>query len=282
MSKWITLLCIFMVCFQGIFSQELDTTFVKKHPLLENRYLLSAGFFVNLKSVKVEVNGSLPSNPIDFGETLGMNRRENTFAFGFDWRFSKELNWNVSLEYFRIFNTQTATLEDQIKWSNTIYPVGVILDSGLQVDLYRIFFGRVISRGEKHELSGGLGIHTMNISSFIQARAYLGDLDYVLDPGKKRVTVLAPVPNIGIKYLYAPNVKWAISARAEWFSLAIGEYSGRLWNLEPAVSFQLNKTFNIGLGYKYFKAKVGVFKNVWEGGSDLLYQGPLFSLRGTF
>jgi len=282
MNKGITLVCIFMVCFQGIFSQEPDTISVKKHPLLENRYLLATGFFVNLKSVKIDVNGVLPSNPIDFGETLGMDRRENTFAFGFDWRFSKEMNWHASLEYFRIFNTQTTTIEDQIKWSNTIYPVGVILDSGIQVDLYRIFFGRVISRGMKHEFSGGLGIHTMNINSFIQGRAYIGSEDYALDPGKKRVKVLAPVPNIGFRYVYAPSVRWAVSARVEWFSLAIGEYSGRLWNLEPTVSFQLTKTFNIGMGYKYFKANIGVFKNVWEGGSDLLYQGPLFSLRGTF
>lgn len=240
------------------------------------------GFFVNLKSMSMNVDGDLPSNPIDFGQTLGLSRQENTFDLNFSWRFSKDKKWIFGFEFFTVRNSQTATLADEIKWNNTVFPGGVILNTGFDVDMYRIFFGRVISLGQKHELSGGIGIHTMNISSFAVATGYIGGVDLELDTDKKSVDAIAPVPNIGFRYMYAPNSRWGFEANAGWFSLSIGDYSGTLWNIEPSVSFQILDNIGLGIGYKYFKAKVDMNKNIWRGTADLLYQGPLFSISGNF
>jgi len=267
---------------QCVFSQKQDSLDIEKHPILTDRYSIKAGFFHNSKSVILNVDGNLPSNPIDFGETLGLKRVENTLDLNFDWRFSKDKKWLFGFEFFRVRNSQKAVLEDELKWNNTIYPAGVILDTGFDIDMYRIFFGRIISVGKKHQFEGGIGLHTMNISSFAQATGYIGDIDLELDISKRKIEALAPVPNIGFRYLYAPNLRWAINANVEWFSLSIGDYSGTLWNLEPSVSFQVFDHFGIGVGYKYFKAKVDMKRNIWKGTLDLLYQGPLFSIRGNF
>lgn len=282
MLRFLLIFTVLFIFQQNVLSQNKDSIIVDKHSILTDRYELGIGFFVNLKSVKLNVDGSLPSNPFDFGQTLGLRRQESTFDFNFVWRFSKEKKWYLGLEFFTVRNSQSAVLEDEVKWSNTIYPVGVVLDSRFDIDLYRIFFGRVISMGKNHELSGGIGLHTMNISTFAQAKAYLGGTDYVLDTNKKKIDVLAPVPNIGFRYIYAPNLKWSFKADLDWFSLQIADYKGTLWNVAPQISFQIIDNLRVGLGYKYFKAKIDMNKNIWKGTLDLLYQGPLFSISGNF
>lgn len=266
----------------AMFAQSLDSTETDKHVFLTDRFIVETGFFSNSKSVVFNVDGILPSNPVDFGETLGLKRHGNTADLNFVWRFSKQKKWYVNLNYFTVRNDQTIVLQDQIKWRNTIYPVGVVLDSGFDVDFLRIFFGRTISMGEKHELSGGLGFHNMNIRTYVQGKAFLGDIDFSLDTEKKSIDVLAPVPNIGLRYLYTPFNRLALAARLEWFSLSVGSYKALLWDISPSVYYQLLDHIGIGLSYKYFKTKVDMKRNVWKGSADLLYQGPLISITGNF
>jgi len=282
MQKLIVLFIFLLISEQHILSQISDSTLTQKHQVLSDRYIINSGIFVTLKSVILDVGGDLPSTPIDFGQSLGLKRQQNTFSLNFNWRFSKQKKWYLGIEYFGVKNNQNVVLEDEIKWSNTIYPIGVELDAGFGIVLYRLFFGRVISRGKQHELSGGLGLHAMNINTFVQGKAYLQDLDYQLDTEKKKLHVLAPIPNIGFRYIYAPNVRLAMSAQVDWFSLTIGDYSGTLWNVAPEVSFQVFNNIGIGLGYRYFKANFNMNRKLWKGSTDLLYQGPLLTLSGSF
>jgi len=281
-QKLIFLLIFLSIIHQDIFSQDNDSVRIEKNPLLTDRYVVNMGFFVNSKAIVFNIDGSLPSNPIDFGKTLGLSKQESTFALSFNWRFSKNKKWSFGFEYFSENNKRTAVLEDEIKWGNTIYPVGVQLDAGFGFQMYGLFVGRVISMGEKHELLGGLGIHTLDIGTFIQAKAYLGDSDFELDTDRKRANAIAPIPGLGLRYLYAPHIKWSLSARVDFFSISLDDYSGTLWNLAPSVSFQVFDNFGVGLGYKYFEANIDMNKNNWRGSTDLSYQGPLFSISGNF
>lgn len=277
------LLLLFLIFLQWeVSAQTPESSLSDKHVLLTDRYIAEIGFFATSKSVVLNVDGQLPNNPIDFGETLGLKRYGNTIDLNFTWRFSKEKHWFTSLSYFEVLNSQTAVLEEELRWSNTIYPVGVVLDSGFNINMYRIFFGRVISMGNKHELSGGLGLHTLNIKTYVQASGSLGDLDLIIESDKKNIGVLAPVPNVGLRYLFAPNLRWAFTANLEWFSLSIGDYRGTLWDISPSVSYQLFDHIGLGFSYKYFNAKLDMKRQVWKGSVDLLYEGPLISIIGNF
>ena len=116
MRKLILFLVLLFIFQQGILSQKIDSVDNKKHPLLTGRYAIKLGFFVNQKSVRLNVDGGLPSNPIDFGQTLGLRRQENTFDLNFAWRFSKDKKWIFGFEFFTVRNSQSVTLADEIKW----------------------------------------------------------------------------------------------------------------------------------------------------------------------
>lgn len=287
MPKLLFVLIFFIFGHWSLFSQDVDTLTTgdletKKHVLLTDRYIVEVGIFSNSKSVVMNVDGNLPSNPIDFGETLGLSRRGNTIDANFTWRFSKQMKWFANVNYFAVRNSQRIVLEEEFKWNNTIYPLGVELNSGFDVDMFRLFFGRVISSGDKHELSAGLGLHTMNIRTYVQAVAFVGNTDVELDLTKKDIDVIAPVPNVGARYLWTPTMHWSLGAHLEWFSLQVGDYKGTLWDVSPFVSYQVSKNFGVGLSYKYFKAKFDMNRSIWKGSADLLYEGPLISIRGNF
>ncbi|MGY8933809.1 MAG: hypothetical protein ACKVIM_06500 [Flavobacteriales bacterium] len=36
----------------------------------------------------------------------------------------------------------------------------------------------------------------------------------------------APLPKLGAWYFYAPNPKWLLTTRVDWFAISIEEYSG--------------------------------------------------------
>lgn len=64
--------------------------------------------------------------------------------------------------------------------------------------------------------------------------------------------------NIGFWYFYAPNSKWGLFYKLDWFGITVG------------------------VGYRYFKFTAKVNKTNWNGRFDMTFQGPLFSISDNF
>ena len=275
-----------LVFSQAAYSQENDTEHSvveskEQHPILSKRFIANAGLFIPNKTLKVRVDGRSENKIIDFTEAFDFNRSESTFAANFMWRFSRNKKWSLSVEYFGVKSNHSVELEDEIVWEDTTYPVGVSVDAGFRINMYRIFFGRSIIRKHNHELGGGLGVHAMDIRTNIEGSAFVGD-EVTPTLEKKSANIVAPVPNIGFWYYYTPNEKWALTARIDWFAITVGDYGGSLWNIAPGVKYQVFKNIGVGLNYRYIKTTINVDKTDWHGEVDLIFQGPLFTISGNF
>lgn len=274
------------LCIHNLYSQKKDSLKLFKNELLTERFIFSAGVFVPSKSMKIGVNGKTPNNVIDIGKALNLDDKEATIMLNFFWRFSKSNNWSVALEYFGTKNSGQKTLETEINWGDLTIPVGTKTELGVGLNLYRVLFGRVVTKGKKHELIAGIGIHALDINSYVQAVSYIGerevDVHVTHDYNEHPVELIAPVPNIGIKFLYTPTARWGIGARIDWFSLNTGKYGGSLWNLGPTVSYQLFKNFGIGATYRYFNTSLDVNEKLWRGSANLILHGPLFFASFNF
>lgn len=254
---------------------------IGKHPILTNRFIFNVGLFTPTKTLKIIVNGSSKNDEIDFNEAFGFNRSESTFASNFVWRFSKSKKWSLAVEYFGVKSNHNINLKKDVEWEDVTYPAGAKVDAGFGIGMYRIFFGRVISSGSQHEFGGGIGVHAMAIKTHIEGEIYLADV-IIPQIEKKSVSVVAPVPNIGIWYYYTPSPKWALTARVDWFSISVGVYGGSLWNLAPGVKYQISKNIGVGLNYRYIKTTLNIDKSDWKGEINFLFQGPLFTISGNF
>lgn len=291
MKHTLRYLIILLLLFSGtfLFSQEVNTNDPKtdteqKHPLLANRFTFYAGIYSSSKGIKVGVNGASKNEIIDFNEKVDFNNNEITLFLNFNWRFSRM--WSLSAEYFSLKNGISKNIEKNFEWGDQVFNGGAGVKLGLNISMYRVMIGRTISKGQKHELGIGLGAHTLDLETYIEGEAYINNEDTGegadVSFERNTVNVVAPLPNIGAWYFYAPHPKWILTARVDWFALSINEYSGNMWNLGAGANYQFHKNIGIGLKYRYFNFKANVNKSKWDGSFSMNFQGPLLTVNANF
>jgi hypothetical protein len=250
--------------------------------MLTDRFLARAALFIPARTVAVGASGDLNTDlgEINFSEKFDLGGTQSTLNLDFIWRFSKSKFWSLRGQYFRVAAEKGAELEEDIEWEDVIYRAGGSVKAGYGLSLYRVFLGRVISTGQKHEFGGGLGIHGLNTNAFIEGNAFVNDTS--IGFRREGVKAFLPLPNIGIWYTWAPTPKWAFSATVDWFGIKVGEYSGGLWNLSPGVTFQAFKNIGFSANYQYLNYYANVQKTLWDGSFNMTFKGPSFGVTANF
>jgi opacity protein-like surface antigen len=251
----------------------------EKNPILTNKFQLGIGLFIPNQNVKFGVNASSENNDIDFGETFDFSNSTVRPNMSFNWRFSKF--WKLSAEYFNASYSKDWVLEEDIEIGDGDYTFdeGSDVELGYKINLYRIYVGRVISSGQKHELGAGLGAHILNAGPYIEGDVIVNGNDNEFR--RAETTVTAPLPNIALWYYYAPTEKWSFSASVDWFGITVNDYSGSLWDIIPGVRYQVIKNLAVSLDYRYFKLNVDVKKDNWGGSFDMSFKGPTITFIGS-
>lgn len=242
----------------------------EQHPLLTDKFHFEVGTFFPTKSIDIEVNGDSSNGNFAFGEIFGLESSQTTFLFSFDWRFAKK--WKVAFEYFGINNSNTRTLNKDVTWEDFTLEQGTNIKGGVDFRIYRIYFGRIFTQGQKHQFGGGLGVHLMNTRASIEGNVLTNLGDVVFETSRKTITI--PLPNLGLWYYYTPIPKLALIARVDFFTLSINEFSGTLWNVTPQANYQVFENFGVGLSYRYVNVGAKYETSNWDGGVDITFHGP--------
>ena len=89
-----------------------------------------------------------------------------------------------------------------------------------------------------------------------------------------------PIPNVGALYQYSPSRKWLISARVDWLSASVGNYSGSIWNANLSANYQMGEHVGVGLGYQFFEIDGKLTEENWKGDVRMQFSGPTFQVSG--
>jgi len=278
MKRNLIYICLFIFASTKIVFAQVENESTK-HPILTSKFQLGVGLFIPSQSLKFSIDAVSNNQEIDFGKTFDFNNSAGRPQVSFDWRFAKK--WKVSAEYFNANYSEKAELEEDIEIGNGDYTFesGSNVKIGYKINLYRIYVGRIISSGLKHELGGGLGIHLLDMGPFIEGNIKVNGTDNEFKRASTSLT--APLPNIALWYYYAPTEKWAFTARLDWFGLSVNEYSGFLWDFGPSVRYQIIKNLGVALDYRYFNVNANVNKDLWNGSVDISFKGPTITLIGN-
>ena len=131
---------LLMAAFSGaVFAQKTNDS-TGYHPFLSDKFHLGLGGFWPEKSFKIRVDGSDPTEEIDFEEDLAYDESESTTSLNFRWRYSK--NWSLWGQYWVVDSEESAILTEDIEWKDVIYKEGTFASSGVDVSITRIFLGR--------------------------------------------------------------------------------------------------------------------------------------------
>ncbi len=248
------------------------------HPFLTDKFNIQLGIFWPNKDYTIQVDGSDPDEEIDFDERFGISDYEATGSVNFRWRFGEK--WSLWGQYWSTSETVSAVLEEDIEWEDFIFKEGTFAKAGVGTKIARVFFGRTFSTSSQHEFGAGVGLHWMELDTFIKGEIIIDDDTTGFH--KASVEADIPLPNVGAWYMYSWSSKWLFQARVDWLSASIGDYSGSLWNAQAGVHWQTFENLGVGLYYNNFKVDVDVDRSTWHGAVDATHRGPFLALTATW
>ena len=251
------------------------------HPVISDSFSFVLGAMRSSNSFKLESDafGDI-GDVIDFDDSLHVDDSSTFLNAQFRWKFGKEKKWSLFGQYFGNNATGSVVLTKDIEWDGITFREGTNVESGVELDVWRVFVGRSFIRNERHDFGIGAGIHTLDMGAFVEGEIIIDDESTGFQRGD--VGVSQPLPNIGAWYNFSPSKRWLLHARVDWISANIGDYDGALWNTSIGVNFQAWRHIGIDLSWQYFNVNVNVDSDDWVGGADLTYSGPVLGLTGTW
>lgn len=247
------------------------------HPFLSKRYFTTLGIFFPDRSFKFDVDGTAPSTtdePVDFSERFQLGGTDVTGAFEIGWRFSE--NWLLRGQYFRVDDSASVALNDDIEWGDVVFNSGTRVTAGTEVSITRIFVGRILRQADTFEIGIGGGLHLLEIGAFIRGNAFIDGMDAGFRD--EAVSVNGPFPNIGAWYVHSLSAKWALNVRLDWLSASVDKYDGKIVNAAAGLTYALSEHFGVGLSYNYFELDLRVNDESWRGRTRNQFHGAYLFL----
>jgi hypothetical protein len=241
------------------------------HPYLTEKFSVDVGIFYPEREFGIQVNSTItgPSEPIDFEGDVGARLSDELFSLNFAWRFGEK--WQLEGQYFAASGSRGATLEEDVEWKNVVFLAGTGVKAGQNFSVFRTFFARRFESGEKHEFGVGGGLHWLKFGAFIEGNITTSEGAVVFD--RESVEALAPLPNIGVWYMYSVSPKLALTTRVDWLDVTIKQYGGALTNASIGLNYQVFEHAGIGLNYNAFNLDITIDKTDWRGKASISYEG---------
>jgi hypothetical protein len=215
---------------------------------------------------------------INLEKDLDLDDSKGTAALNLRWRFGEK--WSLAGQYFGQDRSNTTILERDIEWEDQVFQAGLEVKGGFDFDVYRLLVGRSFHTGPHHEFGAGLGLHWLELGTFLSGEAFIDGES--IGRVSERVSAGAPLPNLGFWYTYAWNSRWAIRGRLDWLSASVGDYSGSLTNAAAELGWQPWKRAGFHLQYNFFRLNVDVDNNDWNGEVDANWSGPAIGFYLTW
>jgi len=247
------------------------------HPALSDTFTASLGSMWSDDSFRIEANVTgTPGDDIDFGDSLGVSKNSTFFNGQLRWKFGHSKRWSLGGQYFSNNATGNAILSEDLEWDGDTYLAGTYAGAGVKMTVTRLFLGYSFIKNDRNDFGAGIGIHNLNISSYIEGEVLVQDDSSIVK--RQEVSASQILPNIGAWYNFALSKRWLLHGRVDWISANIGDYDGTLWNATAGVNFQAWRHVGFDLAWQYFNLNAGVNSSSWNGRVDLTYSGPVLAV----
>ena len=247
----------------------------------EERFKISAGgFFTGLSSdMTLDIMADGENKTIDVEDDLGVNSSTNTFRLDAFWRVGPRHRINIG--YYTLDRTGVNLLERDIEWEGVVYPIGVSVESHIDLDVIPISYSYSFVKRDNWELAASFGVHWMTIDTGTEGQAFVGEnqeLTFTSEGSK----VTGPFPLLGLLADFQPSPKWQMGASIQYLDISISKYHGRLLDARAYVEYYIWRNVGIGLSYNFFDLEAGVTKEDFVGDFNIEYDGWTTYLTAKF
>jgi len=260
----------------GVASAQESGSSGKYHPFLSDNFNIGLGVY--RPSLKREI-GADPNIGGSSGESIEASDSQSIGLLNFRWRFTK--NWSFQGTYWNTDSEAEHFLANTFEFDGEVFEAGLFVSSGVDLSITRLFWGRSFFRRPSTDWGVGLGLHVLDIEVNLAGEVQ------ILPPGStefrsENSSASAPLPNLGIWYMYSWSPKWVVTTRLDWLDVSYEEFSGNMYDLSVGVNYQMSDHFGIGLAVNAFKLDVGVDSTDWTGDLVLEQIGPRLNLTWSW
>jgi len=248
----------------GVASAQESGSSGKYHPFLSDNFHLGLGVYRPSHKRRLGAN---PNDGGSAGESLDASESQTTGLLNFRWRFTK--NWSFQGTYWNIDSENEHFLTNTFEFNGEEFELGLFVSSEFDLSITRLFWGRSFFRRPSTDWGVGLGLHVLDLGVILA-----GEVQILPPPAvppltefrRTSVSASAPLPNLGIWYMYSWSPKWVVTTRLDWLEVTFEEFSGNMYDLSVGVNYQMSDHFGMGLAVNAFRLDVQVEGTKWTGG----------------
>jgi hypothetical protein len=247
--------------------------------LIEGRGFLSVGTFANSTAldIRLDPSTSLPGTEIDWDQRFGL---EHSKRFRLDglWRFTPKHHLRVL--YTDYSQTDRATLASEIQWGDDLFPVNAQVTGTLGFEVMEAAYEYAFVTSDRAEIAGSVGLHYTTLEARLSATVTSPTTGSRSIGGPRSVD--APLPVVGLRGMWRLGGQVYLDAQAQYFSLAIDDIKGSLYNYRAALIWQPTRRVGLGAGYDAFGVDVDLRQDEFRGKVDWVYRGPQLFVSVAF
>lgn len=251
--------------------------------LLERRLQLSAGGFLLQTDVKARLNGAASrSTDVDFDESLGLGDDATRVRLDALWRMTP--THRLRLLYFDNENAARSTLEQDIRWGDTLYRAGATLDARYEFAIYELAYEYAFVHTPDAEIAATIGVHYLDLSLRLAGSASTLDANGSVVASQFQSvdsSVPAPLPVLGLRGMWRVAPRTYIDGLAQFFKVS-GDIDGRIYDLRAGATYMFTPHVGAGLGYNVFEVRADVGTSDFRGRLQMGYSGLVLYVTGAF
>jgi len=255
------------------------TQAAERNPLNATAVVDMGGFFLSTDiRVRLDGQGGMVGDPIDFEDTFGVDRFERLRLDGL-WRIKGK--HSIRGTYFKNNRTATNELSRDINFGDETYPLGATTTANWQLEVMQVSYDYAFKRSDKYELAVGAGVHMLRANLGLDA-TISGAGESATRELSESASTGAPLPVFGLRGIWQLPHDFYFTAQAQYFYIDYNEYKGSLSDLKASIVWQATPRFGVGLGYNDFRFRFDLDKQLFDGRLRWNYGGAMAFASVTF
>lgn len=243
-----------------------------RNPLDATAILDLGGFFTATDiRVRLDGEGGLRGDPVDFDDTFGLDDYES-FRLDGQWRIKGK--HSIRGTYFKNDRSSTSQLSTDINFGDETYPVGATTTAHWELEVMQVSYDYAFKRTENYELAAGIGVHLLDASLGLDATVTAGGGSAQRELSESGSSD-APLPVLGLRGAWRLPHNFYFTAQAQYFYVDFNEYAGSLSDLKASIVWQATPRFGLGLGYNDFRFRFRLDKDAFSGRLRWNYGGAI-------
>jgi hypothetical protein len=229
-----------------------------------------SGYYPSIDTdVRIAPTTSTGGTEVDLEGDFGLDDNEFLPAINAGARFGR---FSIIGDYYSLGRDTTGTINRTIVIEDVTYPVNGQVTVGFDTDVYRLTLGYAFVRRPNLEVGGAIGLHATDFAISFEGQGTVGTQP--ISNQVRRHDFLAPMPTLGLFGSYEIAPQLTLGGRIDWLSLGLGDYDGRLFNIQTSLQYRFARNFGAGIMFRYVDYRVDVEKPNYNGRFTYSFLGP--------